>query len=370
MKSDFIREITTLLDKANIVRNAARKNFIARFVIALIKSRNVHFAEIAHHLNDDVKIASNETRIQDFFREVEIDFVAVAKLIINILPRNVKLRVCIDRTEWNFGIREVNILMLLIGFGDLQVLLCWEFLDNRSGNSSSEDRNNLVIRLLSLIEPDRIGLIIADREFVGHKWLKFLKDNNLRFLVRLPKHHQITNLDGRKIQITDLNIALSEPFLLVDCLVDNVWGNVWIMRLSATEWLYLFGNIKPEFMGQLYRKRWSIESCFQNLKGRGFSLNQTQLKSLDKLSKLLALVLLAYCLCYCVGIYIHRKLQPVRSKNHGYKPNSFARIGLTRIRELTRSGRNHWAALWQGLQIGFRWLRFQLSHYQQIILVG
>ncbi|NBB31902.1 transposase [Cellulophaga sp. BC115SP] len=38
-------------------------------------------------------------------------------------------------------------------------------------------------------------------------------------------------------------------------------------------------------MGQLYRKRWSIETVFQSFKGREFNLESTHLQSIAKLKK-------------------------------------------------------------------------------------
>jgi hypothetical protein len=73
VKHCLVAKITTLLHAAPLVRNLARKRFITRFVLGLFKSRNVQFCEAAQHLNNGVKLASNETRIQDFFREVDLD---------------------------------------------------------------------------------------------------------------------------------------------------------------------------------------------------------------------------------------------------------------------------------------------------------
>lgn len=108
--------------------NLARKTFVSLFVIALIQQRNrsaeaVQFNELAVVLNDEAKISSNQNRIEDFFREVDIDFQSVARLMLALLPKKVKLRLTIDRTEWDFGKCQVNILMILIGYGDLQLPL-------------------------------------------------------------------------------------------------------------------------------------------------------------------------------------------------------------------------------------------------------
>ena len=66
MKQCLIAKITTLLHAAPLVRNLVREKFIAHLVLGLFKSRNVPFYEVAQHLNDTAKPASNKTRIQDF----------------------------------------------------------------------------------------------------------------------------------------------------------------------------------------------------------------------------------------------------------------------------------------------------------------
>lgn len=142
-------------------------------------------------MNNSTKLSSNEVRIQDFFREVDIDYFCVALLLLHLLPPKKKLRLCIDRTEWDFGCCQINILMVMVGCGDYQLPLYWEMLDNKSGNSSTQDRKDIVKLCVDLIGKDRIGYIVGDREFIGHSWIKYLKDNDIFFLMRLPKHHLI-----------------------------------------------------------------------------------------------------------------------------------------------------------------------------------
>lgn len=350
--------------------NLARKKFIAHFVVGLIKSRNVQFCEIAQHLNDKVKMTSNENRIQDFFREADIDYYAVATLLISFLPKNKKLRLCIDRTEWDFGTTQVNILMIIVGCGDLQVPLYWELLDNKSGNSNAKDRIDLLAYCLKLIGKERIGLVVGDREFVGHKWFKYLKDNGLPFVMRLPKSHLITTLEGNQYSVSELNFNDDNPITFSQCQVDGIWGHAWIKDLGKGEFLFLFGTAPLKFMGQFYRKRWTIEACFQNLKKRGFNLELTHLKCLEKLKKLVALVSVAYSFCLNVGVYCHRKVQSVKVKNHGYKANSFSRYGLNQLRELCRYQANPDPNLLLTIKKLFRWLNIQLSHYQAIKKAG
>ena len=86
MKQHFAAKITTLLQQAPFVGHLSRQKFVGQSIIGLIKSRNVQFGEVAQHLNDAAKPAPNETRIQDFFREVDLNYVLVARLLLSLLP--------------------------------------------------------------------------------------------------------------------------------------------------------------------------------------------------------------------------------------------------------------------------------------------
>jgi hypothetical protein len=370
MKQSLEREITQIIHAAPIVDNFARKTCLAMIVVALIQTRKVQFNELATVLNDEAKIASNQNRIEDFFREVTLNFGEVARLMIALLPPRVKLRLTIDRTEWNFGLCQVNILMILVGYRDLQIPLYWELLDNKSGNSNGQSRIELLEKCFVLIDKKRIGLVLGDREFVGHEWIKYLKDNSLNFVMRLPKHHTLTDEAGETRLITELGLSVGQSRCLPNRQVDSCWGNVWVKRLDETEYLYLFGSVEACFLGQLYRKRWCIEAFFQNLKGRGFDLESSHLRSLEKLSKLVALVSLAYAFCAGVGLYYHEKVQSIRVKKHGYKANSFARYGLNQLRALLRGEVHQVILLWPLLQRLIGWLKRQLAVNQSTILAG
>ena len=211
---------------------------------------------------------------------------------------------------------------------------------------------------------------MGDREFIGHKWISYLKNNGLKFVMRIPKSHLITTRDGLRRAVSDFNLTLNKPVLLPDCQVDGIWGHVWLSLLENGEYLFLFGTATLEFMGQFYRKRWSIEACFQNLKGRGFNLEATHLKSLTKLKKLVALVSIAYSFCMGLGLYFHEKVQELKTKKHGRKAVSLSRHGMNMIREMSREQATVRSDLILIVKSLFRWIHRQLSHYQTLKIVG
>ncbi|WP_280956531.1 transposase [Bernardetia litoralis] len=199
---------------------------------------------------------------------------------------------------------------------------------------------DLVKKCLDIILPQQISLFVEDREFIGHTWFKYLKDNKIKFCFRIPKHHNIIYYDENMNEIVqkadELHCSYPNGITLSDRLADGVVGNVYVGTAKDGELLFLFGNLAASTLPKYYKRRWTIESFFQNLKGRGFNLELTHLRSSEKLKKLIACVSLAYAFCANTGLYEHRKVQKIKNKKHGRKSKSFSRKGIDIIRSLLK----------------------------------
>ena len=149
--------------------------------------------------------------------------------------------------------------------------------------------------------------------------------------------------------------------------MDGVWGQVYLKRLTDGDLLYLLGSMEARHLDGVYRRRWTIEACFQSLKGRGFNLESTHLKDLGKLNKLVALVSIAFGMCVSLGIHQHERVKKIKVKKHGYKANSFFRHGLNTIRQMLKKDVQTWE---QFMAKFVRWLNLKLYIYKPQILVG
>ena len=85
-----------------------------------------------------------------------------------IWAMSVKIRppwvLCLDRTNWKVGRRDVNILMLAVVTRRLRIPLMWTVLD-KAGSSNQCERIALMRRYLALFGPRSIAWLLADREF-------------------------------------------------------------------------------------------------------------------------------------------------------------------------------------------------------------
>lgn len=243
-------------------------------------------------------------------------------------------------------------------------------LDNRSGNSNAADRIALLRMCVALLGQHRIGLVLGDREFVGQQWFKGLKDNGINFIMRLPRHHLLTHPSGRCQAVADLGLAGGQVRRFAQVQVDGVWGQVWVKALASGDFLFLFGNVALPYLGQLYANRWTIEQGFQNLKGRGFSLEATHLRCRKKLRKLVALVSLAYAFCLSIGTLADEKRQPIARKNHGYRATSRSRHSLNILRQLTRPQTPPDEPLARKIEALLNWFSRKVARNQLTKIVG
>ena len=330
MDQNPLDKIYEMIRTAKIVAHKKRQQFVCELVSGMIKSRSVIFSEIAYSIDKPIKISSIERRIQDFFAKVRFDYTQLTVFLLSFLPPR-PLVLSIDRTEWDFGQTQVNILCVVASIGKLAVPLYFELLDNNSGNSNAQDRIKLFKQLISIVDKERIQMVVMDREFIGQHWLKWLKEEKIPFCVRVPKHHSILLVDGQRLWAERV-ARPGTSYYQQDAIVDGVVVNLALSYGKDGELLYLIGTTLPQTLSAWYKRRWSIEVFFQALKGRGFDLESSSLRCLIRYRKLFAVVSIAYILCWATGIEAG-KTDPVRPKKHGYPPYSVFRRGLNLMRQ-------------------------------------
>ena len=165
-------ELTSILNihfKGKI--NSARIKLISYFVIALCKVQTVTFEKLANSFDTPVNSDSSLRRIQRFIASYSLDSDLIARLVFSLLPRQDRVKLTIDRTNWKFGQTDINIFMLGIVYKGVAFPLLFTMLDKR-GNSNSKERIELINRFIRLFGKEVIESIVAYREFIGGQWLE------------------------------------------------------------------------------------------------------------------------------------------------------------------------------------------------------
>ena len=314
--------------------NLARTKFIAMFIIALCKVQTVNFDKLSNAFDTTAKAGSSLRRIQRFIATFAFDSNIIAKLIFNLLPSKERLTLSIDRTNWKFGQTDINIFMLGVVYHGVAFPLMFSMLAKR-GNSNSKERIDLIKRYIKLFGKETIGCIVADREFVGKQWLSFLNENKLRYYIRIRNNF--------KVFIPHKNKTVKAFWLFNSYKVNQFIHYQKIVKineqlcylsgskLQGQEFLILVSFNKPENGNEYYEQRWQIEMSFKAMKTSGFDIEKTHLQDIDRVEKLILLVMIAFVWCYKTGIYLHQNIKAISIKKHGRKAISIFKYGLSYI---------------------------------------
>jgi len=76
------------------------------------------------------------------------------------------------------------------------------------------------------------------------------------------------------------------------------------------------------------------------MKSSGFDIENTHLNKIDRIEKLILLVMIAFVWCYKIGIYIHENLKPIKRKTHGRREMSIFKCGLKWVTNVLLNSNN------------------------------
>jgi len=296
--------------------HGARVSFLAHFIIALFQVKTVNLAELATAFNGRVKPESNYKRLQRFLRGFDLHYEPLARLVVSLMPLDEgRWYLTLDRTNWRFGRHEINILMLGIAYRGVAVPVMWTVLA-KAGNSNTSERIALIERFVSVFGREPIAALLADREFVGQAWFTYLQRQGIPFRIRIKHNTLIPNHWNNLFPARVLLGPLKPGEQRVLTGRRPVWGcflHLVALGLDDGQLLILVTTDRPEQAVADYAQRWAIETLFGCLKSRGFRFEDTHLTHPERISKLIALLALAFVWAYRVG-EIHSQNQPIPFK--------------------------------------------------------
>jgi hypothetical protein len=326
------------LFKPNLSLSKPRLRCLIILVLGIIEQRTVSLVWLAQNSISTAKSESVYRRFQRFFALCALPPKSIGALILALAPQPKDGWIlAMDRTNWQLGKTHINILMVTVILNGVGLPICWQVLPklSKKGNSQTSHRIALMAKVLMLFEPQQIKVLTMDREFIGKKWLAWLRLMGVRYVVRVKKNTLVGGLTanhlceygrwkkqagqrqvvyGQQVYFAAKRIAKGrDPFLAV---------------------------ISHGFSGsaalELYRERWGIETFFSHLKKRGYQLEDTHMTKKARIEKLLGVLAIAFALCYRWG-QVLEKQQGVKLKKHGHRAKSVFRQGFESLHRILKS---------------------------------
>jgi hypothetical protein len=315
--------------------NLARIKFFGLIICALIKVQNVCFEKLATAFETEAKATSALRRIQRFMADYMLDTDIIARLIFKILPHKPPYRLAMDRTNWQFGETDINVLTLAIVYQGVAFPLLILMLDKR-GNSDTKERIMIMDRYIKLFGFDTIDCLLADREFVGAHWTAYLNRRKIPYHLRIRENFYVFNPRNNH------NIKASVMFADLKCGESRIHHHIFHVNgqqcyISASkvkgkdgkpELQIIISYNHPHNAKKYYEDRWQIETAYRGLKTSGFNIENTHLTDLDRIEKLFTVVMLAFTWAYLVGVIVNDEIKTIRILKHGNRAKSLLKYGL------------------------------------------
>ena len=315
-----MKDINGLVNSLNgyLQWNKARVECFTLMLLGLFAVKVVNLQEIALAFQSGAKISSRYRRLQRFFAYFEIDYIKIARWIFKLfLKDNEKVYVIIDRTNWFFGKKKINIFMLAVAYEGLAIPLFWRLLD-KGGNSNIQEQKGLINQFLDTFGSKSIAGLLADREFASGKFFKWLNKNKIPFFIRI-KEGSMTYIRDKKFLTAKklfkhLNLKEQTSFgMSVKLFGEKVFLGA--SRSERGELMIIATNQLPKNAVPTYLRRWEVECLFQSLKGRGFRFEETHLTDLEKIKKLMAVLAIGFAWSHKIGEWLAAK-KPIFLKDH------------------------------------------------------
>lgn len=317
--------------------NKARIFIIIGMVVALVQKRTVNLTSIAKELNPYVEQESNHRRLQRFFLEFVPGQDGFARLLSSFLPEGPWI-LSMDRTNWQFGEKDINILMLAVVYKGIAIPLLWSLLPKK-GNSNVDERIAILDHFIALFGTRKIKMLLADREFVGILWIDWLCNKKVPFVIRFRNDlrllEQRTEKRGTRALELLRNLPPKTAYSLGRYFAYGRKLHISGMRINGrdTHVMVMSSRVDPHESLEYYARRWEIETLFGCFKTRGFNLEDTHMSDPEKIDKLTGILSLAFVWAHQVGEWRHEH-KPIKIKSHGRKAKSLFRYGLDYLEEL------------------------------------
>jgi hypothetical protein len=153
-----------------------------------------------------MSVESRYRRLQRLIHDyIDFDAFAIFVMALFLFIDGDGYYLTLDRTNWEYGKKHINILMLAVVYKGIAIPVYWMLLNNKKGNSKTFERVALLNRFIKLFGKDKILGVLGDREFIGEDWLKWLQSENINFFLRLKKNFLVFNSrNSEKVHVEDL----------------------------------------------------------------------------------------------------------------------------------------------------------------------
>ena len=327
--------------KEHFKTHGRRMEMLVKLILGLLMLGSLNYSKLSKVINPRVQRSSNFKRVQRFMRYFNWSRRSYIQLVWSLfVGKKEFVLLSIDRTNWKFGRKDINILLLGISYKGTAIPLVWKLL-NKRGNSDTSERIELMESLFNELhefQKQQVRCLLADREFIGQDWISYLKKQSYNFIIRIRSNTRVRKIGS--IKSTSARAIFKESSYKVLRKKRVLWNHQLYLggqKNGNKDWLILISNIPLSQGKTYYGERWGIEVFFSACKTKGFNFEDTHVTKHDRLFNLIFLIAIAFIGAIKTGEWLLKngKTIPIKTlEKRKAKLYSIFRIGFDHLQEL------------------------------------
>ena len=305
-------------------------NTLAGLVCGIIGARSVQLPDVAMKTPTTEggyidHRTSTESQVKRFYRWLKnekvshaIFFLPFAEQILKALSQTT-LVLLIDGTVVGRGCMA---LVIAVVYKQRALPIAWLVEKKKKGHFSEERHVELIQSVKGMIPDEADVVLLGDGEFDGVDLQSIVSHWSWNYVMRTSETNTLYwDEHWFPYKETIAHLKPGQVFVVPEALFTQrgygpVTGLTW-WRKGCDEPLHLVTNMEcADEACHFYAKRFLIETCFSDNKGRGFNLGKSHLSDPERINRLLMAVFLAYYWIVFLGVsavqegwqgVIHRK---------------------------------------------------------------
>ncbi len=278
---------------------------LADLVASILTIRNINTSELASVLPREVK--SDEERFRFIYRWLSNKKIEPNEVMFGFIPELLELTclngkiavLMMDQSIINNGF---ECLMISIRIAERALPVVWKIVKTE-GNIGFEEQKILLEKVKAMI-PDGLKILFtADRFYGTARLIQWCQDAKWQYRIRLKGNLTLQH-QGGEMQTKDI-LNLGVPGITnAELYESNVITSIGVLRETghAEAWIIAMDGIPTKARILDYGMRWGIEALFSDFKSRGFGIQQTQLKTADRIERLILLLTIAFYWATSTGL--------------------------------------------------------------------
>jgi hypothetical protein len=253
-----------------------------------------------------------------------------------------------DTTKLGF---EARLLMVGVAYRKCVLPLAWSIHRGKTGWVSGEEHMALLRYVAELIPKGSEVWLLGDCEFQGVPMISWLEDQSWHYVLRQQGRVIVWKPGWAQNRLADLGLKEGETRYLGWVYLTATYHHGPVSMVLHWEegedepW-YLVTDVEASWATiRRYRKRMWIEETYGDMKGHGVDLEETHMRDLDRLSRLVLGVCLVYMWLISLGSWVIKNGKRHMVDKKARRDKSYFRIGWSWLKRRLSQG--------QSLQVRF-----------------